>query len=62
MLLETLKGVLIYSDSQRIQQMTRDELQDYLELRGYAVYDDEPTNLLRETALEDFESELQCQG
>ena len=62
MLLETLKGVLIYSDSQRIQQMTRDELQDYLELRGFAVYDDEPTNLLREIALEDFESELQCQA
>ena len=58
MFLETLKGNFLYTDKPAIQQMTRDELQDYLELRGFAVYDDESTNLLRETALEDYESEL----
>ncbi len=58
MFLETLRGSFLYVDQPQIREMTREELQEYLELRGYAVYEDESTSLLRETALEDFESEL----
>lgn len=51
---ETHRGDWIYVDRNSIMNMSRDELQEYLELRGYAVYDDEPTSLLRECALEDL--------
>ncbi len=40
-----------------IERMSRKELQEWLEFRGMAVYDDESTSLLRDVALEDFGSE-----
>jgi len=40
-----------------IQRMTRSELEEWLEFRGFAVYDDETTGLLRDVALDDFDSE-----
>jgi len=59
MLMETYKGTFIEVSLQKIQQMTRQELIDYLELRGTACYDDESTSLLRECAIEDWEGEMQ---
>jgi hypothetical protein len=41
-----------------IRNATRAELQEWLELRGSAVYDDEPTELLRECLLDDYENEM----
>ena len=40
-----------------IQQASRGELIDYLEGWGTACYDDESTSLLREAAVETFETE-----
>ena len=40
-----------------IDKASRKEIQDYLESWGYAVYDDEPLKLLRETAKENFQTE-----
>lgn len=41
---------------EQLQKMPRLELVDWLEgARGMACYDDEPTKLLRETAIEDFD-------
>ena len=40
-----------------IERMSRAELEEWLEFRGMAVYDDEPTSLLRDCALDDFDSE-----
>ncbi len=59
MLMETYRGTFVDVSLQEIQQMTRQELIDYLELRGTACYDNEPTSMLRECAIEDWEGELQ---
>lgn len=59
MLMETYKGTFVDVSLQEIQQMTRQELIDYLELRGTACYDDESTSMLRECAIEDWEGEMQ---
>jgi len=40
-----------------IDRMSRAELEEWLEFRGFAVYDDESTSLLRDVALDDFDSE-----
>ena len=40
-----------------IERMTRDELVEWLEFRGTACYDDESTSLLRDCALDDYDSE-----
>ena len=40
-----------------IERMTRAELEEWLEFRGFAVYDDETTGSLRDVALDDFDSE-----
>ena len=40
-----------------IERMSRDELQEWLEFRGMAVYDDESTSLLRDVALDDYDNE-----
>ena len=42
---------------EHIERMTRRELVEFLEFRGTACYDDESTALLRECALDDFDSE-----
>jgi hypothetical protein len=41
--------------AEEIQSMDRDQLVEWLEFRGTACYDDEPTELLRDCALEDLE-------
>ena len=41
-----------------LMRMTRNELVEWLEFRGMACYDDEPTSLLRDCALEDFDGEV----
>lgn len=58
MYLETHRGDNIYLDRSMIRNATRAELQEWLELRGSAVYDDEPTELLRECLLDDYENEM----
>jgi hypothetical protein len=58
MLMETYKGTFLEVSLQEIQQMTRQELVEYLELRGSACYDSEPTALLRQCAIEDWENEI----
>lgn len=40
-----------------IKKATRSELVAYLESWGTACYDDEPTGLLRDAAIETFETE-----
>jgi len=58
MYLETHRGDNIYLDRSMIRNAARAELQEWLELRGSAVYDDEPTELLRECLLDDYENEM----
>ena len=58
MLLETYKGHFVEVMLQQIQQMSRSELINHLELRGMACYDNESTELLRQTAIEDWECEI----
>ena len=38
-----------------VAQWSRQQLQQYLERRGFAVYDDESTQVLREAVLLDLE-------
>ena len=59
MILETYKGTFIEVSLQDIQQMNRQEIVEFLELRGTACYDDESTEMLRQCAIEDWEGELQ---
>ena len=40
-----------------LERMSRAELEEWLEFRGFAVYDDETTALLRDCALDDFDCE-----
>ena len=60
MILESYKGWFT-TTREYIERMSRDELQNHLELRGFAVYDDESTELLRACALDDFDSESEYQ-
>jgi hypothetical protein len=53
---ETYRGDFISVTSKDIETMTRMELINYLELRGFACYDDESTSELRETAFFDVEN------
>ena len=43
MYLETYTGAFLIADSDIINNMTRSELVEHLELRGFACYDDEST-------------------
>ena len=54
--LETHRGDYKAITRPMINQMTRAELERHLEDRGFAVYDNESTDLLRDTALEDFDA------
>ena len=57
MYLETHTGAFIEVSKHYIENAPRHQLVEYLELRGSACFDSEPTELLREAALEDFEDE-----
>ncbi len=56
--METHTGQFMEVELQQLQQMTREQLIKHLELRGFACYDDETTDLLRETAIEDWEGQV----
>ena len=47
----------MFTSLSEVQQATRDELVQYLESWGTACYDDESTSLLREAAIETFQTE-----
>ena len=55
--LETHTGDFIEKERSDFNWMSREELVSYLEARGTACFDDESTDLLRECAIDDFESE-----
>jgi hypothetical protein len=57
MYLETHTGDFIEKERSDFNWMSREELVAYLEARGTACFDDESTDLLRECAIDDFESE-----
>tara|TARA_B100000902_G_scaffold367495_1_gene390141 strand:+ start:615 stop:842 length:228 start_codon:yes stop_codon:yes gene_type:complete len=57
MYLETVSGAFIEVSKHYIENAPRHQLVEYLEMRGSACFDSEPTELLREAALEDFEDE-----
>ena len=52
---ETHRGDFVLVSPGDIETMTRLQLINYLESRGFACYDDEPTSELRETAFFDVE-------
>ena len=55
--LETHSGDFLAVTRRDLERASRSELVDYLEARGSACYDDESTELLREAALDDWDSE-----
>ena len=55
--LETYSGDFLAVSRRDLERATRAELVDYLDSRGSACYDCEPTELLREAALDDWDSE-----
>ena len=57
MYLETHTGDFIEKERSDFNWMSREELVAYLEARGTACFDYESTDLLRECAIDDFESE-----
>jgi hypothetical protein len=57
MYLETHTGAFVHQERSNFDHMSRSELVEHLELRGFACYDNESTSLLRETAIEDFDEE-----
>ena len=57
MYLETHTGNFIEKERDDFNHMSRSELVTYLEARGSACFDDESTDLLRECAIDDFDSE-----
>ena len=57
MYLETHTGNFIKQERDDFNHMSREQLVTYLEARGSACFDDESTELLRECAIDDFESE-----
>jgi len=58
MIMETIGHKFIEVSLQDLQRYSRAELIKHLEARGCACYDDESTELLRQTAIEDWEGEL----
>lgn len=57
MMLETLTGDYIEVTRPYLETARRHQLVEFLEMRGSACYDDESTELLREAALDDWDSE-----
>ena len=55
--IETMAKGAKMNSIMEIKKATRHELVAYLESWGTACYDDEPTSLLREAAIETFETE-----
>ena len=59
MYMETMGYKFEYVDLDMIKKMGRHDLEQWLESRGMAVYDDDTTRELRETAIDDYENEMQ---
>ncbi len=57
MLVETCTGEYIDITIRELRTASRKKIIQYLESRGVACYDDEPTDLLRQAAVEDVLSE-----
>ena len=57
MYLETHTGDFIEVSRYYLESAPRHQLVEYLEMRGSACFDDESTDLLRECAIDDFDSE-----
>ena len=57
MYLETHTGAFVHQERSNFDHMSRSDLVTYLEARGHACFDDESTSLLRECAIDDFDSE-----
>jgi hypothetical protein len=57
MFLETHNGSYLEVSRKFLERANRAELVQFLELRGSACYDDESTTLLREAALDDYDTE-----
>jgi len=57
MLLETYRGDYLEVTRKYLETATRVDLVEFLELRGSACYDEESTTLLREAALDDYDTE-----
>lgn len=55
--LETVGGAFRTWERSDLESGDRAALKAYLEARGFAVYREETTTLLRETALADFDGE-----
>ena len=55
MYLETITGNYIEVSRRDLERASRRELVEYLEARGSACYDDEPTELLRAASLDDWD-------
>lgn len=55
--LETITGNYIEVSRRCLEHASRTQIVDFLEARGAACYDYESTELLREAALEDWDSE-----
>ena len=47
-------GLFEYMTVEELRTASREALIRFLEHRGFACYDDEPTELLRQTAIEDI--------
>ena len=60
MLLERLDGSFVPVSLDDIENMTRVELVNFLESRGYACYDDESTKELRDCAKSDIDGEFRA--
>ena len=54
--LETHTGDFIEVSRDYLESAPRHQLVEYLEMRGSACFDDESTDLLRECAIDDFDS------
>ena len=59
---ETYTGGFVEYSRRELETASRDELITFLELRGSACYDHEPTELLRGAALDDYDSEYEGGG
>ena len=56
-MLETYTGEYIEVSRRYLETARRHQLVEFLEMRGSACYDDESTELLRDAALDDWDSE-----
>ena len=59
MYMETCRSRFVECSREYLETARRHQLVEWLELRGVACYDDESTELLRETAIQDFDDECE---